>query len=566
MEDTLLNEEVKTGEELENPKRKNKKIDQSIKEIVEWKKTFKDVPFSIHIPENLLRKYATTEEEYEEVIKEYIKMTKIYTYLKYRKNENKLNPAQIQECKEGNVGGVFGYPTYIENLAQEYAIDEKDISYIVNKYNSMEEFLKLYRERKIDSEDIKYCQKLIRDVIDVDCNPNSEIYNELYRNILGKEVQSFQLYSSHYIDKLISKLSPKYKEVIEARYGLSSIKIRTLGEIGEKIGITGERVRQIEKNALIILRKALDKITIHIPLENELLTDEEKQEIKYWYEKIKNSYIRLKAISIDINSEEYEEFLQGVNVIKEINKRIKQREKRKLKKEKGIEERIEEKDIPIEELNLSIETYNRLKDAGYLTVNKLKTISQEDLIREKHIDGVVLQELIEKLALIGVYLKPRRVVRRGIDEAPIEVLDLTFRPYNCLKGANICTLGQIKILSQEDLLKINRLGEGSLKEILDKLEKFDIHLPKKSKKRKYNKKKSNNNSRKRKVVQVDRSQELIELKLTELELIRNKKNRLKDEVKGLETKLEGAKELVKKYEQLENGNMSNTNGPDFKDE
>jgi len=281
---------------------------------------------------------------------------------------------------------------------------------------------------------------------------------------------------------------------------------------------------------------------------------------------IKNSYIRLKAISIDINSEEYEEFLQGVNVIKEINKRIKQREKRKLKKEKGIEERIEEKDIPIEELNLSIETYNRLKDAGYLTVNKLKTISQEDLIREKHIDGVVLQELIEKLALIGVYLKPRRVVRRGIDEAPIEVLDLTFRPYNCLKGANICTLGQIKILSQEDLLKINRLGEFYLKEILEKLEKFDIHLPKKSKKRKYNKKKSNNNSRKRKVVQVDRSQELIELKLTELELIRNKKNRLKDEVKGLETKLEGAKELVKKYEQLENGNMSNTNGPDFKDE
>ena len=41
--------------------------------------------------------------------------------------------------------------------------------------------------------------------------------------------------------------------MIELRYGLDGATAATLGEIGGRIGITRERVRQIEKEALAIL-------------------------------------------------------------------------------------------------------------------------------------------------------------------------------------------------------------------------------------------------------------------------------------------------------------------------
>ncbi len=56
------------------------------------------------------------------------------------------------------------------------------------------------------------------------------------------------------IDYLLSGLSQREREIINARYGLESPHTKTLEAIGQKYHITRERVRQIEKKAL---KKAL---------------------------------------------------------------------------------------------------------------------------------------------------------------------------------------------------------------------------------------------------------------------------------------------------------------------
>ena len=60
-------------------------------------------------------------------------------------------------------------------------------------------------------------------------------------------------------DLLDSTLTEREKEILEYRYGLYNNKIYTLKEIGEMMGITRERVRQIEKKAITKLKEHLKK-------------------------------------------------------------------------------------------------------------------------------------------------------------------------------------------------------------------------------------------------------------------------------------------------------------------
>jgi DNA-directed RNA polymerase subunit alpha len=64
-------------------------------------------------------------------------------------------------------------------------------------------------------------------------------------------------------------------------------------------------------------------------------------------------------------------------------------------------------------------------------------------------------------------------------KTPIELLELSTRPFKCLKNANIYTINDLLKLSQQDLLKISNMGPNSLKQILEALDKrFGISLSK----------------------------------------------------------------------------------------
>jgi len=51
----------------------------------------------------------------------------------------------------------------------------------------------------------------------------------------------------------------------------------------------------------------------------------------------------------------------------------------------------------------------------------------------------------------------------------IEELDLSVRSYNCLKRANILTVQELTLKTEEDMMKVRNLGKKSLKEVREKL-------------------------------------------------------------------------------------------------
>ena len=63
-----------------------------------------------------------------------------------------------------------------------------------------------------------------------------------------------------------------------------------------------------------------------------------------------------------------------------------------------------------------------------------------------------------------------------IEEASVDILDLSVRLYNCLRRANISTVGQLLDLSKESLLRIRNLGQHSLQELEMKMEKYNLVL------------------------------------------------------------------------------------------
>ncbi|CAM3694360.1 RNA polymerase sigma factor RpoS [Parendozoicomonas haliclonae] len=61
------------------------------------------------------------------------------------------------------------------------------------------------------------------------------------------------------IDKWLCELSEKQREVVARRFGLRGYETSTLEEVGKEIGLTRERVRQIQVEALKRLRLILEK-------------------------------------------------------------------------------------------------------------------------------------------------------------------------------------------------------------------------------------------------------------------------------------------------------------------
>ena len=61
----------------------------------------------------------------------------------------------------------------------------------------------------------------------------------------------------------------------------------------------------------------------------------------------------------------------------------------------------------------------------------------------------------------------------GPTAIPIEDLELSVRAFNCLKRANIHTIGDLTGKTEDELGKIRNLGKKSVEEILEKLQSYN---------------------------------------------------------------------------------------------
>lgn len=226
----------------------------------------------------MLREYAQTQEEYAALVAEYETLKKYYDYIRVRRSNGKLSEELCTRCKEGNVRGVFGYPTETGERTKAIGVTEEQMDRILSNYGTFENFVVLYRKGEVNREDIELAEYILKNVVDIDFSPLSSNYDALYCDIflIPSSSRNINLYSSKKLKEAIQTLTPQERRVIEERYSLSTgeklkigyegngvawRKTKTLGDISEELNVGRERIRQIEAKALRKLRHPSRKMT-----------------------------------------------------------------------------------------------------------------------------------------------------------------------------------------------------------------------------------------------------------------------------------------------------------------
>ncbi len=160
-----------------------------------------------------------------------------------------------------NQGRTIRLPVHIIKEINVYARAAKELAHELKHEPSTEEIARLLKKpvhkvekllrinTKISSVDVPIGRDSDKPMVETIADDNS---NEPCQKMHDNDM-------CNNIDNWLSQLSSKQKEVVERRFGLHGHDIGTLEQVGLEIGVTRERVRQIQLEALRQLKKILGK-------------------------------------------------------------------------------------------------------------------------------------------------------------------------------------------------------------------------------------------------------------------------------------------------------------------
>ena len=120
----------------------------------------------------------------------------------------------------------------------------------------------------LDPQQIRECLQFAYKPISLDIRIGSEKDTAL-RDMLEDEAPLPEFYTDREflrndINELLLKLTPQQREALSLRFGLVDGNELSLAQVGQRMGVSRERVRQLEQQAIIALKKHQDKIRSYL--------------------------------------------------------------------------------------------------------------------------------------------------------------------------------------------------------------------------------------------------------------------------------------------------------------
>lgn len=151
-------------------------------------------------------------------------------------------------------------PLHVIQLINRYYKAEKTLSHELSRKPTLEEVAAAMKEPEGRIENLRH---LIEGVKSLDYETSIHAYGSLFQEEWSRAPSDVESLVDSYLrglrlNRLMEKLMAREKEVLRIRYGFYDLVPRTLAETGRQIGVSRERVRQIEKGALEKMKKLIE--------------------------------------------------------------------------------------------------------------------------------------------------------------------------------------------------------------------------------------------------------------------------------------------------------------------
>lgn len=110
------------------------------------------------------------------------------------------------------------------------------------------------------------------------------------------------------------------------------------------------------------------------------------------------------------------------------------------------------------------------------SVNPKEALTIAGKILKDHIEKFITEKIDEPFVQENNEVDAEKLRVGNLLKTSIEDLNLSVRAYNCLKSANIATIGELVSKEESELLKFRNFGKKSLNELIEVVEEKNLHF------------------------------------------------------------------------------------------
>lgn len=155
-------------------------------------------------------------------------------------------------------GKMIRVPVYMNDLITKWKKNKERLSQKLKRIPSDEELAKKLKISPEKVEQINFWMSSTTSSLEApigedDENQISDLVED--KNAIAPDAGIVRLLNKERLDNLLEVMSEREREILDLRFGLTHPKPQTLAEVAKKLGVSRERIRQIEEAALRKLRK-----------------------------------------------------------------------------------------------------------------------------------------------------------------------------------------------------------------------------------------------------------------------------------------------------------------------
>jgi RNA polymerase primary sigma factor len=162
-------------------------------------------------------------------------------------------------------GRLIRLPVHVSDQVRRVMRARRQLAQRLNREPTLQE---IAAEASLPEKRVVELLDIVEDAVSLETPiaGGDSLYGDLIENEEADEtdVVAAESFRAEEIDAALARLEPRLRELLERRFGLAGHSAQTLDEIGRSLGVTRERVRQLEMRALRELRSGAPELAFYL--------------------------------------------------------------------------------------------------------------------------------------------------------------------------------------------------------------------------------------------------------------------------------------------------------------